>query len=721
MNIKNEVLYRVYIVLSLVTLFGAAILVKAFKINYIEGNDWRAQGKEQHIQEITLEDNRGNIVTEDGSLLATSLPFFDIHFDAEVPSDELFNENVDSLAVCLARYVNEKDKDTDEFKFTAGGYKDYLVNGRQTGKRYLFIKKNATFEEYERIKKFPIFNQGQYQGGFIAEEKFQRRRPYRLLARRTVGYIRKGTKGSKDKKVGLEGYFDDILKGSGGKRIKVYRSSAKTFIPVDDFNKYEMTRGDDVITTIDINLQEIVQKALRRGLEHTLAESGSAIVMEVKTGKVKAIANLGRHTKGWYEDYNYAVGEAVEPGSTFKLATIMALLEDGYVDLDDTINLNQGYSTFYNEEMRDASYHQLDSTSIRTAFEISSNVAFADLVQKHYGDIDVENGDKRWIQHLKNFRLNQPVGIEIHGEDNPYVKEAQSKEDDWSGITLPWMSIGYEVELTPLQLLTFYNAVANDGKLMKPYLVSETQHFGETLKKFKPTVIKKQIAKPSTIKKVKELLEGVVENGTAKKLKSNRYRFAGKTGTAQMNYYKFDRREDIKYRASFVGYFPAENPIYSCMVLVEEPKQNGKYGSEVAGPIFREIADNCFVYQHKLYPVENGKPKNQFAKNELPQFDVGYKKDVVKVLHELDLDHNDRDGVKNWAVLAPKSDTLNIRPRYVSKDVVPNVVGMGLRDALYVLENLGLKVTFEGAGKVKRQSLKMGTKIRGQTIKLTLQ
>ncbi|HFC00590.1 MAG TPA: PASTA domain-containing protein, partial [Phaeodactylibacter sp.] len=518
------------------------------------------------------------------------------------------------------------------------------------------------------------------------------------------------------KKVGLEGYFDKILGGSDGKRLKVYRASSKTLIPVNDFNEIAPKSGDDIVSTIDVNIQDIVQKALLRGMEHTNAQNGTAIVMEVKTGKIRAISNLGKNPDGWYEDYNYAVGAAVEPGSTFKLASMMSLLEDGYIDLDDTIDLEKGLHVFYEEEMRDASYHQLDSTTIRRAFEISSNVGVAKLIQKYYGD--TKDGEK-FIQHLRDFRLDKPIGIEINGEDPPYIKQAYNKDDDWSGITLPWMSIGYEVELTPLQLLNFYNTVANNGTMMKPYLVTQVQHFGEVIETFKPTVIKQQIAKPATIKKLKELLEGVVERGTAKKLKSNRYHFAGKTGTSQINYYKFDRTENIKYRASFVGYFPAENPVYSCIVVITEPRQNGRYGSEVAGPIFREIADKCFVKQKDLYPALNETPQKRLTKKKLPQLDVGYKKDVAKVLEKIELPHTD-SGVKNWAVLTAKTDTLHIAPRYISRDVVPNVVGMGLRDALYILENLGLKVTFEGVGKVRLQSLKVGTKIKGQKIKLTL-
>ena len=703
---KNEVLYRVYIVLGLVVVFAGFIFYYAVKINVLEGEEWRAQGQKEHVKLYTVKASRGNIMTEDGALLASSLPFFDIYFDTKAPPKEVFDQNVDSLALGLMPYVDQ------EFNFTEGGLTDFLKEARDSSRQYVRIKRGATFLEYEKMKKFPIFRRGQYGGGFIAEENFRRKRPYGILARRTLGYVKGKTK------VGLEGFFDKEMGGSDGKRLKAYRSTSKTWIPVTDYNDIQPEAGDDIVTTIDINMQDIAHRALKRGMEHHDAEQGTAIIMEVKTGKIKAIANLGKliNNDGYYEAYNYAVGEKVEPGSTFKLASMMALLEDEFINLDDSIDLEQGTHVFYEEEMRDASFHQLDSTTIRKAFEISSNVGIAKLVQKYYADTD--NGEK-WIQHLHNFRLNQPINIEINGEEPPYVKKAYSKDDDWSGITMPWMSIGYEVELTPLQLLAFYNAVANDGRYMKPYLVTQIQHFGETLKSFNPIVIKEQIAKPATIRKVKSLLLGVVENGTAKKLKSNRYKFAGKTGTAQINYYKFDQRENIKYRASFAGYFPAEDPVYSCIVVITEPRQNGRYGSEVAGPIFREIADKCFIEQKELYPKENSKEKLYTDKNKLPQLDVGYRKDVDKVLEKLNIPHT-HSGVKNWAVLTATTDTLHIAPRYISRDVVPNVVGMGLRDALYILENLGLQVVFEGSGKIVKQSLKMGTKIKGQRIKLTL-
>jgi cell division protein FtsI (penicillin-binding protein 3) len=359
----------------------------------------------------------------------------------------------------------------------------------------------------------------------------------------------------------------------------------------------------------------------------------------------------------------------------------------------------------------------LDTIAVRTAFEISSNVGIAKLVQRYYGDTHRE---AQFIKHLKDLRLNLPVNIEINGEASPYIKEANSQEDDWSGITLPWMSIGYEVTVTPLQLLNLYNSVANNGVMMKPYLVSEIRHFDETVEKFKPTVVKRKIASKSTIKKAQELLLGVVERGTAYKLKSTQYQFAGKTGTAQINYRRFNLKQaNLRYQASFAGYFPAENPKYSCIVVITNPRENGFYGGDVAGPVFREIADKCFTTRIELHKALNADPKPILANNKLPDLDAGLKNDLEKVLKNVNLKF-EQEAQTKWAIIQAENDTLTLQNRNISDDLVPVVTGMGLRDALYILENRGLKVVVSGSGKVRNQSILAGTKIRGQTIRLTL-
>ena len=715
MNIKNEVLIRVYIVLAIVVMAALVILAKVVYIQVKEGDKWRAKGKNLYVEYRAVEAERGSIMTEDGSLLATSLPFFDIRLDLDkkVVSDKDFIENLDSLAYCLANFVDTT--------YTVGGMRERLLDEREKGNRYILIKKNVSYPEMEKIKQFPLFNLGwnRFRGG-IFEQKALRNKPFKMLARRTIGYVREGHQA-----VGLEGYFNDVLKGQEGKR-PMLRVPGGNYIPINDLTEIEPKTGDDIVTTIDINIQDIAHEALLRALQYHKADYGTAIVMDVKTGAIRAIANIGKveynNKTYWDEVYNYAIGTAVEPGSTFKLAPLMALLEDGYVDLFDKIPLDSGRYQFYEELMEDASYHPYDSVTVKQAFEMSSNVGIARMVQKYYGTGDSSDkgaNPKKFLKRLKQFNLHLPIGIEIEGEAAPYIKDPDNPKDKWSGTTLPWMAIGYELQLTPLQLLNLYNAVANDGVMMKPYLVTEIQRYGDVIKKFKPTVTKRKLASKRTIEKVKVLLEGVVENGTAKKLKSNRYRFAGKTGTAQINYKKTKRKSELKYRASFAGYFPAENPVYSCIVVITNPREHGIYGGEVAGPVFREIADKCFTSKIELQVAVNDQAKPKLVNNRLPNLNIGRRQDMETVLRYLDLPFVTHTNA-HWVVSQVDHDTLNIVKRTIKKEIVPNVVGMGLRDALYILENLGLVVQINGVGKVVRQSIIPGTTIKGQTIKITL-
>ncbi len=708
-NIKNEILYRIYPIAGLVVALGLIVFGKAIYIWQVEGEEWRAQAKKEYVKYDTLEADRGNIFTDDGSLLATSLPYFELRMDLspKVIGNKIFDKNVDSLAYCLANFVDNN--------YTQEEWADRLRYERQNQERYLLIKRNVTYAQLEAIKKFPIFNLGQYRGGLIIERKSKRLRPFRMLAHRTVGYVRPGIK-----PVGLEGKFDEVLTGRSGFQLK-QKVAGNTWIPVNGISALEPESGKDIVTTIDINLQDITENALLQGLKKHQAHHGSAVVMEVETGAIKAIANIGKTEEGYWERYNYAVGSAVEPGSTFKLATMLALLEDGHVALDDTIDLELGKIVFEfpeeSIEMVDASVHFLNETTVRKAFEISSNVGMAKMVTAAYGEKD---NAKKFIERLKKLQLHLPIGIEIEGEGKPYIKEAFNREDQWSGITLPWMSIGYEVELTPLQILTFYNTIANNGRMMKPYLVSEVQDFGRTIERYKPTVLSRQLVSPKTVEAAQELLEGVVERGTAKSIRTGDYLIAGKTGTAQVDYRRFNRkRENLKYRASFVGYFPADNPKYSCIVMVEKPTENGVYGGEVAAPIFREIADKIYVSRVNDQLAVN---KSNILKNNssvLPGIEVGERGDMRNVLSYLKIPHKFETN-NNWAVIDAKEDTIVFKRKNIKESVIPNVVGMGLRDAMYILENQGLQVQVNGIGKVTGQSILAGTESRGQTIELYL-
>ncbi len=703
MNIKNEVLYRVYFVLILIVLVALTIAVQTVRISLVEGPDLVARKDSLYVKYVPVNAPRGNIMAEGGALLTTSLPVFEVRFDLMTVDQEVFENNVDSLAYCLATFIDDS--------YTVGGYREMLLDKRALGERYLLVKNNASFSEVDLMSQFPIFRLGQFKGGFIVKSKHQRIRPFKQLAYRTIGYVKEGYN-----PVGLEGSFNDVLSGEEGKRL-VFKTSGNNWIPVNNYATIEPKRGNDIQTNIDVNLQDIAHEALLKALKKHNAESGTAVIMEVKTGAIKAIANLGETENGWFEIYNYAVGSAYEPGSTFKLASVMALLEDGYVDLDDTIQLFKGSKMYYEEEMVDAVYHEYDSTTLQRAFEISSNVGISNLVNQYYGETKQA---AKFIERLKEMNLHLPSNIEIKGEATPYIKEAYSDKDQWSGTTLPWMAIGYELTLTPMQIMTFYNAIANDGKMMKPFLVAEVQQFGKPIETYKPTVINRRIASPETIEKAQRLLKSVVDSGTAAELKTPIYDFAGKTGTAQLGYKLFkEKKGNLKYRASFFGYFPADDPVYTCGIVITDPKQNGRYGGEVAGPVFREIADRCYFYKVDFQEPVNQQPPVALSTKELPTLDVGYRPDVDQVLSYLELPFKPlTDGA--WTVIKAENDTIRSFRRVIKDDVVPNVVGMGLRDAIYILENLGLKVEVTGAGKVRQQSIIPGTKTRGQTIRLRL-
>jgi cell division protein FtsI (penicillin-binding protein 3) len=713
LNVKNEVLYRLYVVVGCVLLVAIVIWGRLYQLAIAQAPKWEAKADSLYVKWVDVRADRGNILADDGSLLATSLPFFDVHFDAKAEglTDQIFNENVDSLAMLLSNYVDQQ--------YTPGAYKDWLVQLRMAdpntrGIRYVPIAKDVSYNKIQMIKNFPMFRLGRYKGGLIVEQKPKRERPFKLLAQRTIGYTREGAM-----PVGLEGSFDNILGGSLGKQLML-RVPGDVYIPVGDLAEIEPAAGKDLVTTLDINIQDVAENALLKACQTHDADHGSAIVMEVKTGAIRAIANIGRSQEGWWETYNYAVGERVEPGSMFKLASFMALLEDGYIDdFEEKVPVYKGKVKIYDEELVDAEPHGLDTMTIKQVFAKSSNVGTAGLVQQYYG----KGKASAFIERLKDFGLDLPTDIEVGGEEKPILKDPRDDKSQWSGTTLPWMSIGYELALTPLQMLTFYNAVANNGRMMKPYIVQRTEQFGEVIHEFKPTVVKRSIASKHTLQKAKELLMSVVEEGTAKNIRSANYTIAGKTGTAQLNYHKFRAQAGIRHQAGFCGFFPADNPVYSCIVVISEPKQGGYHGAEVAAPVFRAIADKCFAMKPQLHTPVNSVEKPRPVTAMLPGYDAGLKKDLNECLNWFDLNnYNTGSKTTDWGVTVARNDSLMVSDRFVSDETLPSVIGMGLKDAIYLVENRGCRVRVEGVGKVRRQSLAPGTRCgRSSTCVLYLE
>lgn len=703
MDIKKEILFRVYFVLGLLVLPMAGLLVyKTFFLAVIEGEKWREKA-EKYLEYRPIEAERGNIYAADGSLLATSIPYYDVYFDPLAPKDEDFNRNKDSLAFYLSKYADTKKTKED--------YLLILDALRESSDRHILIKKNISFAEKDLFTKFPLFRLGRFRGGFIIEKRSERKRPFGLLAQRTIGYVREEAL-----PIGLEGYYDKVLGGQPGQQL-MFQVGKEIWMPVEDLAQIHPKSGLDIQTTIDINLQDITQQALLKAMKKHDATWGAAIIMEVSTGSIKAISNLGAYQQTYLETYNYAIGTGIEPGSTFKLASIMALLEDDYVHLNDSIDIEGGVTKFYDEVLKDSSPRggKTQMVSVRSVFEKSSNVGVAKLVSKYY-----QNQPEKFIKRLQQFRLDQPTGIKIMGEAAPYIKNPNSKEDQWSGITLPWMSIGYELRLTPLQIASFYNAIANNGNYMQPYLVSEIQSNGVSKELFTPQILKSKIASAATLEKAKDLLEGVVKNGTAKSLQHPQFTFAGKTGTSQINYRKVSNETLIGgYQASFVGYFPTDQPKYTCLVVINNPRKGGYYGSDVAGPVFREIAVQAFSSRMELNEVLNSKPKAVFAAATFKDSPIGMAKDFTVIAEQLKMATPANPPTQVAAVQAT-SDGIALHHQSIPDDLVPDVRGMGLRDAIYLLENRGLKTIVRGSGRVLRQSILPGTRINGQKVTLYL-
>jgi len=678
-EIKKELLIRVYIVALAMVGVACMLFYKAAKISIVEGDQWRSMGDSLYLKYVPLVADRGDILASDGSLMTTSLPFFDLHVDfkADGLREDIFKTNVDSLAYYLTTYVNTS--------VSKSQMRDWLIQKRRSGDRYALLAKNISIRDLERIKTFPIFRLGKNKGGLIIDRQHVRVKPYKLLASRTLGLDRDNAQS-----IGLERTFDQYLKGEEGQRL-MQRVTGGAWIPVTDLSDLEGERGADVVTTIDPEIQDIAEYALLEGLEHSQGDKGTAIVMDVETGAILAMANLGGDpSTGYDEDYNYAVAFSSEPGSTFKLASMMALFEDDGADLDTPVDLGGGTGKFFDRTMHDSKEHGIHESTLREAFEKSSNVGVAKLVQNYYGH---DGKASQFVKRIRQFHLDEPTGIELDGEGAPMIKDPSKKDDHWSGTTLPWMSTGYECRLTPLQILRLYNAVANDGRMMKPYIVSEIAKEGRTIKRFRPDVVDSKICSSSTLRKVKELLQGVVENGTAKNYKPDYYMFCGKTGTARTDYY--DPNSPRKqYMASFVGYFPMDKPKYSCLVMVYDPVVGGFYGAEAALPVFRKIADRCM-----------GIDKDLLTKVELPDT-IPYKdgsrlagwsekEELNEIVDELDMDTK-VDGQGDWARLAGGKEIEMEVKNILDKNLIPELYGMGIRDAIYLLENRGIHVQYSG-------------------------
>lgn len=692
-NKRRAILIRAYIVFGVTLCFGVAVLVAAARLQLGSDKEFSEALKQKNTRVVDVKAIRGNIYAADGSLLATSVPKYDLVFDAMADglTGDLFKTRIDSLSNLMAAFFTDKD---------AAAWKSFFTSLRSKKSRYAVVVKDLGFDMVKTMKTWPLINMGKFKGGFWYEEHGKRLYFMGDLAKRTIGYSRQGVY------VGLEGAFDSLLRGSDGKRME-QRMPGNIWRPVQVGNFKDPVNGYDIVTTLDVNLQDVAQNALKNVLAENEADHGCAVVMEVKTGAIKAMANLKRTKEGnYYEAQNYAVDEFSEPGSTFKLLSALALLEDGYAKPTDSVDVQWGETTFSGEKMKDASKPNKRILTLQESFEKSSNVGISKLIMKHYG-----KQPDRFINHAMRLGLNIKPDFDIRTPSNPRIKTRKSP--DWSSVSLPWMSIGYETKISPLQMLMLYNAVANGGRMMKPFMVKEIRHEGRLVQKIDPLVLNEKICSDETLATLKKMMEGVVDHGTATNLKNPNYTVAGKTGTAKIA--KGRKYEEGSYKASFAGYFPAENPQYTIIVVINEPRKGIYYGALVAGPVFKDIADKIYSTSLRLQPT--------LAKSSEPQIPLTLKGDLSKtktVLNALSISSvTDSTNKGNWITAEKKGFSLQLNPAPVPGGTIPDLRGMGIRDALHLLENQGVIVTYEGLGRIVSQSIPAGTKI-SEGLKLHL-
>ncbi len=704
---KNQLLTRAYVVAVVITAMALVLFGRTFSIAVVDGDKWRSQGDSLYIRYVPQQAPRGDILGADGTFLATSQQFYEIRMDlrAKGLTDDVFNAGVDSLALLLSRYTDQQ--------VSTQTITQNLRRARAKGDRYYLVSKRVGYPTYQLMLNWPIFRRGANGGGFIASRSEQRRRPFGMMAQRTIGYHRE------DVSVGIEGHYNKVLGGEAGSR-PMMRLPGNHWLPVESLSDAEPSPGHDVLTTIDVTIQDAVQQELAQAVSSNMAEYGVAIVLETATGKVRAMSSLTRGPGGFVEEsYNHAIGTAVEPGSTFKLASMLALLDDGRVRPKDTVRIFGGRHRFFDREMEDSKIHGIDSVTAQEAFEMSSNVGIARMVELGFGNHTA--GRKAYVDKIRSFRLDRPTEIELDGEKHPLVKDpVVDSARSWSGITLPWMSMGYEVELTPMQMVSFYNAVANDGKYMKPLLVTAIQDEGRVIESYEPTALIEQIASPAAIRDAQAMLRGVVDRGTAKEYRSELYSFAGKTGTVQYNYSVKAKAKGLNgHQASFIGYFPADRPKYTIMVLISRPRAGAIYGASVALPVWRAIADKIYGADVSLRPAIYAKAQPKWRPGTLPARGAGHGQDLAAIFTAVNAPSLGNVSAGMIRLSGP-SDSITIGAVNQAPGVIPDVRGMGARDALFLLENAGCRIDLLGRGRVTRQSIAPGTKARGQYIKLTL-
>ncbi|MGB3608477.1 MAG: penicillin-binding protein [Psychroserpens sp.] len=643
--------------------FAIAVVFKLCTIQFVQGDQYRDLAEQRTIKNVEIPANRGNVYSADGSLLATSIPKYDIRIDAIQPRQEVFNELIKPLSDSLSKFTGK----------SSSYHQKVIKKARLDKNRYFLLARNIGYSDYIRLRNFPMLKLGAIKGGLIVEQTTRREHPMGGIAERTIGYERKDADGNVTRP-GIDGAFGaKYLSGVNGQRLKQKIGNGQ-WKPIVDYDQVEPQDGYDVYTTIDVNIQDIAHHSLLGQLELYQADHGCAVVMEVATGEIRAISNLGRNRDGnYYERLNYAVGESHEPGSTFKVMAFMAALEDKVIDTSYVVDTGNGSKRLYGRTISDSRGH--GEISAARALEVSSNIGLATIINDHYA-----NQPKKFINRLKSWNLHNTLGVSIIGEGKPVIPEPG--DAIWSRNALPSMAYGYNLQMTPLQTLSFYNAIANHGEMVKPRFIKAVKEFDREIEVFDKKVINQKICSDKTLLEIKEILKNVVVRGTGSRMYSENFSMAGKTGTARTDYNNYEEwRKDRKYVSSFAGYFPADNPKYSCIVVIHQPSTKvGFYGADVSGPVFKRIAQKIYTETPLIDQVESIEVVDKKVEESFESF---------------------------------------YKTAQLYKTIMPNVVGLPAMDALALLENMGLKVKMEGVGKIKSQSVNSGVKVkRNQVILL---
>lgn len=703
-GIRNSILVRTKIAFLLVVVVASAIMVKMIDIQIVNGERWIKLAEQNGLRFRKVKATRGNILSDNGSLLSTSIPFYKLAIDPTIADSAVFNNGVDSLSYLLSGFFGEK---------TATEYKKMLVASRDARRQYKIISsKLIRHQDKKELQTWPIFREGRTKGGVIFEKTERRFKPFDDLGRRTIGFIRQDESGQLFGR-GLERTYNNTLAGTEGQAL-FQRVSGGRWKPLNDEDMVRTKNGLDIQTTLDIEYQEHATNVLKEALIKHQANSGCVVLMEVATGEIKSMVNLGRNGQGEYvEDFNYAVQGVAEPGSTFKVASMMALLEtaESSLSIYDTVSTGDGQYAFYDDcVMKDANPYGYGKLSVQQVFEKSSNIGISKLVFRYFRDDPDE-----FIEHLDRFKLTEPLGFQMMGEGAPFI--GRPGDANWSGCSLPWMSIGYELKLTPLHVLAFINGVANGGKMISPIIVKKAINGNKDEEVYEAEVLNSKLCSDRTLELIQEMMVGVVEKGTAKKIYTDEYSIAGKTGTTQ----KFiDGKYTKNYYTSFCGYFPADaekgKPKYSCFVAIDEPLGPKRYGGDVCAPVFRKISDLVYA-RSTTRPLKYA----ESVPESLPFIKAGNYKDLSLLAEAFDLTQVN-ENESSWVRTTVSKDTIKWKDNLIGKNIVPDVRGMTLRDAIYLLENQGLVVSFYGKGRVAKQSIHPGRRIRkGNRISLRLE